>query len=254
MAMPEFEAIIHERHGPVAIIRLNRPEKHHAINSVMSRELIECLDALEADDEVKVIILTGSGEKSFCAGADMSEAMSRGTDGRATNDSAAQAAFRLSQCRKPLIGAVNGFAYGGGAVFAVMCDIRIASENARFRFVGASYGLSVGASQLPRLVGAALAKELIFTARTVDADEALRIGLVNHVVPLPELERSVMDMAEAIAGNSTAAIRASKEVIDLATLDLDAVRREAEHNRELRAGEDHRERFREAAERVTGEK
>jgi len=252
--MTDFAAIIHERNGPTAVIRLNRPEKHHAINSVMSHELIECLDALEADDDVRVIVLTGAGEKSFCAGADMSEAMARGTDGRGTNDSAAQAAFRLSRVGKPVVAGVNGYAYGGGAVFAIACDIRVASDNARFRFVGASYGLSVGASQLPRLVGAAIAKELIFTARTVDADEALRIGLVNRVVPLPELEITVMEMAEAISGNSPAAIRASKEVIDLATLDMDAVKREAEHNRELRASDDHRSRFQAAAERVTGEK
>jgi enoyl-CoA hydratase len=252
--MSDFEAIIHERQGPVAVIRLNRPEKHHAINSVMARELVECLDALEADDDVRAIILTGAGDKAFCAGADMAEAIVRGTDGRGTNDSAASAAIRLSQVRKPLIGAVNGYAYGGGAVFALACDIRIASDNARFRFVGASYGLSVGSSQLPRLVGSAMAKELIFTARTLDADEALRIGLVNHVVPQAELERTWTEMAQAIAQNSPAAIRASKEVIDLATLDFEAIKREAEHNRELRAGEDHRSRFRAAAERVTGEK
>jgi enoyl-CoA hydratase len=219
----------------------------------MSCEVIECLDALEADDDVHAIILTGAGEKSFCAGADMSEAMARGTDGRGTNDSAAQAAFRLSRVRKPLIAAVNGYAYGGGAVFAVACDIRVASEYARFRFVGASYGLSVGASQLPRLVGAAMAKELIFTARTVDADEALRIGLVNRLAPLADLEVVAMDMAAAIAGNSAAAIRASKEVIDLATLNIDAVKREGEHNRELRASDEHRSRFRAATERVTGD-
>jgi enoyl-CoA hydratase len=251
--MPDFEAIIHERRGPIAIIRLNRLEKHHAINSVMSRELVECLDALEADDDVRVIVLTGAGEKAFCAGADMAEAMARGTDGRGTNDSAASAAWRLSQVKKPLIAAVNGYAYGGGAVFAVACDIRVASDSARFRFVGTSYGLSVGASQLPRLVGAPMAKELIFTARTVDADEALRIGLVNHVVPFSELETKVTEMAEAISQNSPAAIRASKEVIDVATLQLEAVKREGEHNRELRASEEHRSRFKAAAERVTGE-
>jgi enoyl-CoA hydratase len=202
---------------------------------------------------VRVIVLTGAGDKAFCAGADMAEAMSRGTDGRGTNDSAAQAAWRLSQVKKPLIAAVNGYAYGGGAVFAIACDIRVVSDTARFRFVGASYGLSVGASQLPRLVGAAMAKELIFTARTVDAEEALRIGLANRIVPLPDLEATVMEMSQAIAQNSPAAIRASKEVIDLATLELDAVKREGEHNRELRASEEHRSRFKAAAERVTGE-
>jgi len=250
--MPAFDAILAERHGPIAVIRLNRPEKHNAINAAMSEELIEALDAFEADDDVRVIVLTGAGEKAFCAGADMSEAMGRGTDGRGTNDSAARAAIRLIRVAKPLIAAVNGYAYGGGAVFAINCDIRIASENARFRFVGASYGLSVGASQLPRLVGGPMAKELTFTARTVDAEEALRIGLVNHVVPLEALDSAVLEMARAIAHNSPAAIRASKEVIDIATANKDAARRELEHNLELRGSEEHRERFRQAAEPVLG--
>jgi len=264
-----FEAIILEPQGHIATVRLNRPDKHNAINSTMSRELIEVLDALEADDEVRVIILTGAGDKAFCAGADMAEAVRLQGDGtpdatphaqgparasRTEHDFAAQAAARLARVKKPLIAAVNGYAYGGGAVFAIACDIRIASDNARFRFVGASYGLSVGASQLPRLVGAPMAKELIFTARTVDAGEALRIGLVNHVIQQAELPHFVLEMAAQIAQNSPAAIRASKEVIDLATDISEAARREMEHNAVLRQSDEHRSRFRAAAERVTGER
>ena len=114
----------------------------------MSAELIECLDALEADDGVRVIVLTGAGEKAFCAGADMGEASTAGTDSRGTNDSAARAAIRLLRVKKPTIAAVNGYAYGGGAVLAIHCDIRVCSDAAKFRFVGATYGLVVGASQL----------------------------------------------------------------------------------------------------------
>ena len=249
-----YEAIILEREEHVATIRLNRPDKHNAINSVMSREMIEALDALEADDDIRVIVLTGAGDKAFCAGADMAEAVLVQTDGRDGKDFAAQAAIRLARVKKPVIAAVNGHTYGGGAVFAIACDIRIASDNARFRFVGASYGLSVGASQLPRLVGAPMAKELIFTARTVDADEALRIGLVNHVIGPAELSHFVMEMANQIAQNSTAAVRASKEVIDIATSNQDAAKREMEHNAALRQSEEHRSRFKAAAERVTGER
>ena len=142
-----YNAIILERDGHVATIRLNRPDKHNAINGEMSAELIECLDALEADDEVRVIVLTGAGEKAFCAGADMAEAIAGGTDARGTNDSAARAALRLLRVKKPTIAAVNGYAYGGGAVFAIHCDIRVCSDTAKFRFVGATYGLVVGASQ-----------------------------------------------------------------------------------------------------------
>lgn len=249
--MSDFEAIILERDGHVATIRLNRIEKHNAINSQMSQELMECLDALEADDDVRVIILTGAGEKSFCAGADMAEsvAMMSGGDGR--RDHAALANLRVQRVRKPIIAAVNGYAYGGGALMAICCDMRICSDNARFRFVGASYGLVVGGSQLPRIVGAPMAKELIFTARTIDAEEALRIGLANHVLPQGELEPFVMQMAREIAEHSPTAVLASKEVIDIATSTKDAATTELKHNIELRQSEEHIERFRAATHRVT---
>src|SRR5437867_3308194 len=245
-----YNAILLERDGHVAAIRLNRPEKYNAINAEMSAELIECLDALEADDDVRVIVLTGAGEKAFCADADMSEAL--GTAGDSRRDAAARAAIRLLRVRKPTIAAVNGYAYGGGAVFAIHCDIRVCSEAAKFRFVGATYGLVVGASQLPRIVGSPIAKELIFTARVVDADEALRIGLANRVVPHAELRSVGTEMASAIAANSPTAVVASKEVIDVGTTIPEGGKREMEHNLALRQGEDHRERFRAAAERVIG--
>jgi enoyl-CoA hydratase len=135
-------------------------------------------------------------------------------------------------------------------VFAAACDIRIASDNARFRFVGASYGLVVGASRLPAIVGVAMAKELIFTARTVDAEEALRIGMVNHVLPQVGLEAFVMEMAGQIAEHSPTAVMASKEVINIASSTKDAAIRELQWNLELRQSDEHRERFRAAAERV----
>ena len=245
-----YNAIILERDGHIATIYLNRPDKHNAINAQMSGELIECLDELEADDGARVIVLTGSGEKAFCAGADMAEAI--GTAGDSRRDAAARAAIRLLRTKRPTIAAVNGYAYGGGAVFAINCDIRVCSETAKFRFVGATYGLVVGASQLPRIVGGPVAKELIFTARVVDAEEALRIGLANSVVSLAQLEAAAAEMASAIAANSPSSVAASKEVIDLATGSAEAQRREMEHNLELRQSDDHRERFRAAAERVTG--
>jgi len=249
----QYNALILERQPHVATIRLSRLDKHNAINSEMSAELIACLDTLEAEHDVRVIVLTGAGEKAFCAGADMAEAVAGPIDGRATNDSAARAALRLLRTKKPVIAAVNGYAYGGGAVLAINCDIRICSDTACFRFVGASYGLVVGASQLPHIVGAPVAKELIFTARTVDAPEALRIGLANHVVPLADLERTATEMAAAIAQNSPASVIASKEVINIATANKDAAKRELEHNLELRQSPEHKERFRAAAERVTGQ-
>ena len=251
----DYENLTVEQTGAVATISLNRPDKHNALSARLSHEIIDALDRLEADDAVSVLILTGAGEKAFCAGADMAEAV--GGDGPKDSSNVgapAQAVARVLRTRKPIIAAVNGYAYGGGAFLAINCDIRIASENARFRFVGASYGLVVGAFQLPRIVGAPLAKELIFTARTIDAKEALRIGLVNHVAPLDKLQRTAGEMAVAIAANSRAAVMASKEVIDLATASREALRREVEANVELRQSDEHRERFRAAATRVTGDK
>ena len=253
-ALAEYESLTVEKRGAVATVRLNRPDKLNALNAQLSHELIEALDRLEADDGVNVIVLTGAGEKAFCAGADMAEAV--GGDGPDASEvgAPAQAVARVLRTAKPIIAAVNGYAYGGGAVLAINCDIRIASENAKFRFVGASYGLVVGAFQLPRIVGAPLAKELIFTARTIDSQEALRIGLANHVVALEKLEATVAETALAIAANSRAAVMASKRVIDIATANKDALRHEVEANVELRKSEEHRERFRAAAQRVTGGK
>lgn len=245
-----YNTLVLERDRHVATFRLNRPDKHNAINAEMSAELIECLDALEADGGVRVIVLTGAGDKAFCAGADMAEAI--GTAGDSRRDAAAKAAIRLARTKKPVIAAVNGYAYGGGAVFAINCDIRVCSEDAKFRFVGATYGLVVGASRLPAIVGGPVAKELIFTARVVDAEEAFRIGLANRVVPRDQLQGVVAGMASAIADNSPHSVMASKEVIDLATSSAEAGKRELEHNLELRQSADHRERFRAAAERVTG--
>lgn len=244
-----YETITLEHAGRIATIRLNRPERHNAINYQMAAELIDCLDLLDSDEGVRVIVLTGAGEKAFCAGADMAEAIAGEGDER--RDHAARAAVRLLRTRKPVIAAVNGYAFGGGAVLAINCDIRVWSRSASFRFPGASYGLVVGASQLPRIVGAPMAKELIFTARTVDADEALRIGLANRVVPAERLADTAAEMAAAIAEHSPAAVMASKEVIDIATSTTDAARRELQHNLELRVSEEHKRRFRAAAERVT---
>lgn len=248
--MRNYEALILEAHGPTAVVRFNRPDKHNAISKQMSSDLIACLDALEADEAVRVIVLTGAGERAFCAGADMAEAAFL-PDGEERRDFAAQAAARIAKVRKPVIAAVNGYAYGGGAVFAINCDIRVCSDDAKFRFVGASYGLVVGASRLPSIVGPPMAKELIFTARTIDAGEAYRIGLANHVVVRPNLEPFVLEMAAQIAEHSLPALIASKEVIDIASGVKEAAKREMEHNLDLRQSVEHKTRFRAAAERVT---
>src|SRR3990170_7619395 len=210
------DLLLREVRDGVAFLRMNRPDKHNAFNRDLSRAVSNAIDELDADDNVRVVVLTGAG-KAFCAGADMTEALAS-FDSGGRGDVMAQAVVRVARCPKPVIGAVNGYAFGGGAALACVCDIRLASERASFRFPGASYGLVVGGSQLPRIVGAPLAKELIFTARVVDADEALRIGLVNHVVPHGDLDETAWDLALQIAKQSPDAVRWSKAVIDAATI------------------------------------
>ena len=250
-AVLSSDPVLCEKKGPVAVLRLNRPDKHNAINRRLSSALVAHLDALADDDEVRVVIVTGAGEKAFCAGADMTEALGA-SRGEGRGEGTVDVIMRLVRFPKPVIAAVNGFAYGGGALLAITCDLRVAAHTARFRFPGATYGLVVGGSQLPRIIGLSRAKDLIFTARVVDAAEALRIGLVDRLVVQADLEEAALELAGQIAQNSPEALRASKEVID-AVLPLEPpARRELEANLTLRASEEHRRRFRDAAERVAG--
>jgi enoyl-CoA hydratase len=233
----------------VAFLRMQRPEKHNAFNRELSVAVSDTIDAAEADDAVRAIVLTGVG-KAFCAGADMNEALASFDNG-GRGDVMAQAVVRVARVTRPVIAAINGYAFGGGAALACACDIRLASERASFRFPGAEYGLVVGGSQLPRIVGAPMAKELIFTARVVDADEALRIGLVNHVYPHDELEAAAWELASQIAKQSPHAVRWSKAVIDAASTIERGTEMELEANRALRGSDDHMSRFREATARVS---
>jgi enoyl-CoA hydratase len=159
---------------------------------------------------------------------------------------------RVAATPRPGIAAVKGDSYRGGAALAIACDIRLASENASFRLPGAEYGLVVAAATLPRLVGAARAKELIFSARRFDAADALAWGMVNAVYPPDELLPAALTLAATVAANSVAAVRASKRVIDAATLSESALALEAEINRTLRGSPEQVERFRDATRRVTG--
>lgn len=237
-----------ERDGHVGVVRMQRVDKHNAFNRKLDQAVAAALRDLDADDDVHVAVLTGAGA-AFSAGADMNEAVAS-IEGKGRTEGMAGVYGAIAGFRKPLIAAVNGIAYGGGALIATMCDIRIASDAAAFRFPGAAYGLVVGGTALPRVVGPAYAKELLFTARVVSAEEALRIGLVNAVVPLVEFEDAVMAMAREIAANLPAALIATKHVVDRAT-EVDAgLQAEAEANRALRQSPEHHERFRAAAERV----
>ncbi|HXH23327.1 MAG TPA: enoyl-CoA hydratase/isomerase family protein [Dehalococcoidia bacterium] len=251
------DVVLCERDGPVALVTLNRPDKHNAVNRDMQAALAATIEALEADDDCLVIVLTGAGDKAFCAGADMGEVLERGAleprpAGAPPPPPAPNGVGAVARAKKPVIGAINGYAYGLGAQLSLSVDIRIASENARWRFVGASYGLVVSGADLPRIVGPAVAKELLFTTRVVDADEALRIGLANRVVPAADLLPTSLEMARQIAANSPGAVRWAKRVVDAATTIEAGRAAEAEAGRALRGTSDNTTRFRAAAERVIG--
>jgi enoyl-CoA hydratase len=248
--MSDRPPVLVERPAPgVALVRFNRPDKRNAFNRDLSIAVIRAMDELEDDAEVRCVILTGAG-RAFSAGADMTEAL-ESIEGGGRGDGMAQAVVRVGRFPKPVIAAVNGPAFGGGAALAIACDIRIASPAASFRFPGAVYGLVVGGSQLPRLIGPARAKEILFTARVVDATEAERIGLVNRVAPAERLESECVEMAALIASHSPDAVVWTKRVVDRAT-EVDAgIETELEANQRLRGSRDHVERFREATKRVT---
>jgi enoyl-CoA hydratase/carnithine racemase len=232
----------------VGLIRLQRTEKHNAFNRELDHAVAEALAAFDADDDVHCAVITGTGD-AFSAGADMTEAVAA-IDGKGRTEGMAAAYAAVASFRKPLIAAVNGSCYGGGALVAILCDIRLAADNAAFRFPGAAYGLVVGGSQLPRVIGPAFAKELLFTARVVQADEALSMGLVSRVVPRDHLMDIAMDMARQIAANSPPALIATKDTVDRATQVDAGLAAEANHNRELRTSPEHHARFKAAAQRV----
>lgn len=243
--------ILEERHGAVMLLTLNRPERHHALNVALSEAIADAVARAEADESVRALVLTGGGDRAFCAGADMLE-VSGGAGSAARPGGVGRGTAAVAATPLPVIAAVNGYCYGGGVSLALACDIRLASDTATFRLPGAEYGLVVCAATLPRLVGAARAKELIFTARRFDAAEALAWGMVNAVYPQAELLSAALAMAATIAANSVPAVRAAKRVIDAATL-VDAARElEAEANRTLRGSPEQTARFRAATARVTG--
>ncbi|MEX1021742.1 MAG: enoyl-CoA hydratase/isomerase family protein, partial [Dehalococcoidia bacterium] len=237
-------------HG-VGRLRLDRPDKRNALNADLSREVLQAMARLDADDAVVCIVIEGT-DGSFCAGADMGEAMAAYEVGDYRFNPSQDAANRVGASTKPTIAAVDGPAYGAGALLACSCDIRIASDRARFRFPGAEYGLVVGAHALPALVGGPLAKELIFTGRVVDAEEAQRIGLVNRTVAIDGFAAAVEEVAAAIAASSPLALAWSKATIATAMTGGNALAVEQQADLVLRGGADHMERFGAATQRVTG--
>ena len=212
-----MEFITYEQEGQVGIVTINRPKALNALNSQVLEEIEATFKAIDLD-AVRAVILTGAGEKSFVAGADIGE-MSTLTKGEGEafrkkgND-----VFRMIETFPiPVIAAVNGFALGGGCEISMSCDIRICSENAVFGQPEVGLGITPGfggTQRLARLVGPGMAKQMIYTARNIKADEAFRIGLVNAVYPQEELMAAAKKMAAGIAKNAPIAVRACKKAIN----------------------------------------
>lgn len=221
-----YETLILGVAGAVATIALNRPEARNAVDLVMRRELAAALDDVEADEHARVLIVTGRGGH-FSAGGDvkaMRERRNTAAEGRARVEALNRLVVRLAEFPRPTIAMVDGFAVGAGCNLALGCDLIVASDRARFGEVFAKIGLvpdGGGTYFLPRLVGLARAKELVFTADIIDAAEAYRIGLVNRVVPPADLERHTRALAERIAAGPPAVLRMAKQMLNRAAeLDL----------------------------------
>jgi 2-(1,2-epoxy-1,2-dihydrophenyl)acetyl-CoA isomerase len=212
-----WEFILLEKKDGVATVTLNRPEKYNAFAGLMRQEIVEVIDDVAGDREVRVVVITGAG-KAFCVGGDVNEFVSGTTQALAQEVSSerhamCEAALTINTMEKPVIASVNGVAAGGGCNLALSCDIRIASEKARFGQVFVRRGVHPdwgGIYFLPRLVGYAKAAELIFSGEVVGAEEALRIGMVNKVVPHEELAQTTRDFAERIARNAPIPIAFAK--------------------------------------------
>jgi enoyl-CoA hydratase len=214
--MKTLENIIVEHEKGIATILINRPDKLNALNKATIQELHETLNDLNHNQEVKVIVITGSGEKAFVAGADISEfAHFSSKEGAQLAAKGQEILFDyIENMKKPVIAAINGFALGGGLELAMACHFRIASENAKMGLPEVSLGVIPGyggTQRLPQLVGKGRAMEMIMTAGMIDAQTALKYGLVNHVVPQVDLFATYMTLAEKIMKNSPVAI--SKAII-----------------------------------------
>lgn len=222
-----MQTILLQRDGAVATVTLNRPDVLNALNAAMLGELSAAFAELAADDGLRAVILTGAGAKAFAAGADIGE-LNALPDARAGEAQArrGQALTRaIERLRVPVIAAVNGFALGGGCELAMACDVRIASENARFGQPEVNLGILPGyggTQRMTRLVGEGTAMYLCLTGEMIDAAEALRVGLVQKVVPLDGLLAEARRIAELIASKAPLAVAASKRaVLDGAALGLD---------------------------------
>ena len=213
-----YEHILVEKENGVAILTMNRPESLNAMNSQLSRELHDAVKQMEGDPAIGCIVITGAGQRAFSAGGDIHE--QRENDRKYTQDELdartairMRGSYEISACATPTIGMMNGLAYGGAAVLASSLDMRVGCEHSRFRFLAAAYGRINSTWTLPNQVGWPMAKELLSSARVVEAEEAHRIGLLNHLVPCVELRTKTIELASTIAGNRRESVRGVKALL-----------------------------------------
>lgn len=218
--MSTYETITVEKHGAVAVLTINRPDKLNALNSSVHAEGVAALDELRRDDGVRVLVITGSGPKSFVAGADISEFEGKTPVTQRATFQEKTLFNTIDAFPKPVIAMINGFCLGGGNELALACDIRICSENARFSQPEINLGIMPGGGgtqRLTRLIGEGRAMEMILSGDMIDAATANKFGLVNHVFPAEELVEKTMEFAAKIAEKAPIALQLSKEAVKFAS-------------------------------------
>jgi len=213
-----YEHIIFEIESPLASITFNRPEALNALNAELIEEFSHALDKIAVNENIRVLILTGAGDKSFVAGADINElATFNPLQAKRFSQKGHQAIHKLQTLPIPVIAAVNGFALGGGSEIALACDFIYASQNAKFGLPEITLGIIPGfggTQRLPRLIGKNMAKELIFTGKMISAQEAMQIGMVNQVHEADTLWDAVQKTASQIAAKGSASLRAAKQAVN----------------------------------------
>ncbi len=213
-----YKTLIYEKKDNIGLLTINRPDKMNAISNELTSELKKLLDEIENDEELRVLVITGAGDKAFVAGADINELVDRDAKkGRKVSHERQEIFSRIENLQVPAIAAVNGFALGGGLELALACSIRICSEKAQFGAPEVKLGIipgDGGTQRLPRLVGLGRAMEMILTGDFIDAQEAYRIGLVNRVVSADKLMDEAMELARKIASRPPLAVRFAKEAVN----------------------------------------
>ena len=214
----DYEHLLVETEDRVSVITMNRPEVLNAMNHRLDEELHHAVMAANDDSGVGCIVITGSGERAFSAGGDIHEQRVHAKELSAEQQEASslqyqQWMYEISTSPKPVIGMMNGLAYGGGAVLASCLDLRVGCENTSFRFLAVAYGRINCTWTLTNQVGWPIAKEYLFTGRVVEAEEAYRVGLLNHLVPAEELRSKTMEIAATIAGHRPESVIGIKELL-----------------------------------------